>query len=133
MINKLIFLFIFYLQVVFSQTPSIFLLKSSDCLTTGPSKDKIISFQGSPWKATCRVDGDRLRIESIDLETGKIISKSDFEYYTLDKIGFASSESGNVKYLFDFKKMIFYHGQVNLVIEEGMVITKTCIGQISYK
>lgn len=130
---KQLLVLLLFVDFILCQNPTNFILKSSECLTVGPNGNNVTSFPGTPWKANCKINGSVLTIESIDLETGKVIDKSDYEYIEADKVGIASSASGNVKYLFDYSEMKFYQGQVNLVFDKGMILTKNCVGQIVLK
>ncbi len=129
----LTFLSLILFQSALCQSPSSFVLVSSDCLVTSPDEAKISSYQGGAWKANCSVNDTKITIEAIDTESGKVLSKSDYEYHTIDDHGFASSESGNVKYFFNFSEKKFCHGQVNLIVEKGIVVTKTSVGEIIFQ
>lgn len=115
-----------------SQTklPQKFTLDSTSANVAGPINGKIVSMNGTPFRATCEVHDNSVVIKLIDAKTNEIISEDIYKLLFQDRIGIASSSNGNVIYLLDFENKTFYHGQANLVIENGCVMTKTSIGSI---
>jgi hypothetical protein len=113
-------------------TPSYFVLRSTDCKVRGASDGKIESYEGNAWTATCVVEGTQLIVASMEAETMKPLGKESFEYGAQNGIGIATGQQGGTRYLFDFVSRKFYQGQVNIILEKGTVLTKTCWGSIVF-
>jgi len=117
-----------------NQGPTYFTLVSTDCTVTGPVKgEKIESWPGTPWVATCTVKDGRLLVAAMETESKKPLGNESCEYVVLGDIGMAISDGGAIRYIFDFAERRFYHGQVNILVEKAVVVTKTCLGRIEFK
>ena len=130
----LILLLMFLSSGLQAQTPAYFTLIATDCKVSGPvDGNEISSYSGSLWTANCTVQGDQLLIATMQLDSKKAIGNESYEYTAVDGVAIAVSKGGATRYIFDFTERKFYHGQVNIVLEKGSVLTKTCLGRIEFK
>ncbi len=130
----LILLLLFAVGGLQAQAPTSFTIIATDCKVTGPVNGKeVSSYSGSLWTATCKVRGDSLLIASMELDSKKPIGNETYEYHVSESFGIAVSKGGAIRYILDFTERKFYHGQVNIVLEKGTVLTKSCLGRIEFK
>lgn len=129
--HTIILLIFFFVNIASGELPSSFTLKSINSTITGPENGKIVSATGSGFLVRCDIVKNQLLIRNYD-SSNKLLSQENYELVISDVVAVASNMGGNIKYFFDFDSNTFYHGQVNVLLEQGCVITKTSIGKIIY-
>lgn len=109
-----------------------FIFQDEDCKVLGPSQKKINVTEGDKSEYTCIVIGSEASCSYKSLSTHKLHGKpTKFEVIDLEGVQIWSSiESGNIKMLIDKKEKLFYYGMTAIVPQQGVILSKQCVGVI---
>jgi hypothetical protein len=103
-----------------------------DCKVLGPSQHKIKVVDGDKSEHTCVIIGGEASCSYKNLSTQKLQGKpTKFEIIDLKGVQIWSSvESGNIKMIIDEKEKQFYSGMTAIILEQGTILSKQCVGKI---
>lgn len=112
-----------------------FIFQDLDCKVLGPSQKKIVVLEGDKSEYTCVVIRNEASCSYKNLSTNKLQGKpTKFEVIDLEGVQIWSSvESGNVKMIIDEKEKQFYYGMTAVVPQQGVILSKQCVGAISHQ
>lgn len=128
-------LIVFLLLVTFNfllAAPVKFKLEESDSQMLGADNGKLVMKEGQASHTVCEVEGNEIMLKTMSKFNKEVIQEKTYDYMYVSEtdIGIASSKSGNIKYFFDFSNQYYSHGQVNILLSKGMIITKSTMGKI---